>query len=184
MTGRAVRAGRPGAWLVALLALALWAAACDAGTSSAPSAPEAAAGPLNVRAEIAGRRFDLELAADPVSRHRGLGGRSRVPEHTGMLFAFRSEAPRTFVMRDCPIPIDVAFLDSEGRVVSVHTMPVEPPRAPHETPFAYEARLPGYSSGAPARYAVEVAGGTFRELGLRPGDRVEFDRAAVLSHTR
>jgi uncharacterized membrane protein (UPF0127 family) len=87
-------------------------------------------------------------------------------------------------MRDCPVPIDVAFLDAQGRVVAVHEMAVEPPRAPGETPRAYEARLPLYPSGGAVHFAIETAGGRLRELGLAPGARVALDAPGLVARAR
>jgi hypothetical protein len=137
-----------------------------------------------VEAKIAGERFALELAANPAARYRGLSGRTHIPPNGGMLFAFRPAQPLEFVMRDCPIPIDIAFLDADGRVVAVHAMKVEPPRAPGESAVDYDDRLPRYASGEPAQFAIETAGGRLAELGLAPGAQVGFDRAAVLARTR
>jgi len=194
-----------GAWvrvlapvLGALGALALLGAggcergAAPAGGETSASAPTPAqgraagseAGATSVPVELGGERFHLELAADPNRRHRGLGGREHLPEGSGMLFAFADSAPRAFVMRDCRIPLDVAFLDGAGRVVAVHSMEVEPPQRPGESPGAYEARLPRYPSGAPVRFAIEVRGGRLAALGVAPGDRVAFDREAVLARTQ
>jgi hypothetical protein len=173
--------------LACALLIAL-AAACDAQPprSAVPAAASVpvAAGPLSVPARIAGTRFDLELAAEPTTRQRGMGGRRSVDPASGMLFSFVRERPLAFLMRDCVIPLDIAFLDAAGRVVASHTMKVEPPRRPDETPFAYEERLPLYHSGGAAQFAIETAAGRLAEVGLRVGDVVEFDRAAVLSHTR
>jgi uncharacterized membrane protein (UPF0127 family) len=162
-------------------------AACEAEAprTPEPGAPGAAApAPLSVPVRMAGERFHLELAGDPARRTRGMGGRRRVDPSSGMLFAFPRAAPRAFVMRDCLIPLDIAFLDETGRVVALHTMSVEPPRRPDETPLAYEERLPHYASGLPAQFAIETAAGRLAEVGLRVGDVVAFDRAAVLRNTR
>jgi hypothetical protein len=116
----------------------------------------------------------LEVASDPVVMHRGLGGRLRIDPHGGMLFVYPAPRPLAFVMRDCLVAIDVAFLDEAGRVIAIHEMKPEPPRRPDESAAAYEARLPVYPSPLPARRAVELAGGRLRALGVRPGDRVEM----------
>src|SRR5690606_13775605 len=96
------------------IALAAWVLAC---------APEAhAQGGLPTREiEIGVERFLLEVAANPASQFRGLGGRTVIPRNGGMLFVNRSPRPLAFVMRDCPIPIDIAYLDADGRVLNVHT---------------------------------------------------------------
>jgi hypothetical protein len=128
-----------------------------------------------VGATIAGERFALEVARDAATMYRGLGGRMRIDPAGGMLFVYAQAQPLAFVMRDCPVPIDVAFLDAIGRVINLHEMRPEPPRRPDESQAAYEARLPQYRSALPARFAIEVAGGRLRALGIGPGDRVEID---------
>jgi len=101
-----------------------------------------------------------------------------------MFFAFGSPRPLAMVMRDCPEPIDVAFLDGEGRVVALHSMPPEPPRREGESAMQYERRLPDYPSGAPAQFAVEVAGGRLAQLGVQVGTRLVFDAAALARRAR
>ena len=63
-------------------------------------------------------------------------------------------------------------------------MTLEPPQRAGESRRAYEARLPRYPSGAPARFAIEVGGGVLAELGVAPGDVVAFDREAALARSR
>jgi len=133
---------------------------------------------------IGGETFALELALDPATRQRGLGGRTGLSRNGGMFFAFGSPRPLAMVMRDCPEPIDVAFLDGEGRVVALHAMRPEPPRRAGESVMEYERRLPGYPSGAPAQFAVEVAGGRLAQLGVQVGTRLVFDAAALARRAR
>jgi hypothetical protein len=162
------------------LATALGVALALACGEPAADAPAAHAAPVEtIFLPIGGETFALELALDPATRQRGLGGRSGLSRSGGMLFAFRSPALRSMVMRDCPEPIDVAFLDSQGRVVALHTMPPEPPRRPGESALQYERRLPEYPSGSPAQFAVEVAGGRLAQLGVQMGSRLVFDTAAL-----
>jgi uncharacterized membrane protein (UPF0127 family) len=101
-----------------------------------------------------------------------------------MLFVNPRPRPLSMVMRDCPVPIDVAFLDAGGRVLSLHAMAVEPPRRPDEMGADYERRLREYPSGAPAQFAVETAGGRLAELGLEVGQRIVFDAGALLWRAR
>lgn len=162
---RAVRA------LAAAVALACLAA-------SAPAQP-LASGLDTVPVEIAGVHFTLEVARTPAEQHRGLGGRTWIAPTGGMLFPFPTPRTTAFVMRDCQVPIDVAYLDAEGRVVAMHEMKPEPPRRDGESDAAYEARLRPYPSGVSVWYALETAGGRLRELGLAVGDVVSFDRARV-----
>lgn len=161
---------------LACLALLLCAAAASAGEGR--HAPEVA------WVALGGETFQLELALDPATRQRGLSGRPSIPRNGGMLFALPSPRPLAMVMRDCPAPIDVAFLDAEGRVVAVHQMHPEPPRAPGEPRFVYEARLPTYESVAPVQFAIETAGGRLAEVGLGVGDQVALDVQGLGSRAR
>jgi uncharacterized membrane protein (UPF0127 family) len=129
---------------------------------------------------IGGERFVLEVARDPATQLRGLGGRTHIDPHGGMLFVFPFPRPTAFVMRDCPIAIDVAFLDAAGRVIAVHAMSPEPPRKPGESDAAYESRLTPYPSGLPALFAIETAGGRMKQLGVRGGDVIEIDPKASI----
>jgi uncharacterized membrane protein (UPF0127 family) len=160
------------------LALACREPAAEPPAAAAPPAGE------TIWLAIGGETFGLELALDPALRQRGLGGRGRLPRSGGMLFVFPDSRPLAMVMRDCPEPIDVAFLDRDGRIVALHTMRPEPPRQAGESRFQYEARLPEYPSGAPAQFAIELAGGRLAELGVGVGARIAVDRDALRARAR
>jgi uncharacterized membrane protein (UPF0127 family) len=161
-----------------LAAIALACTESAAPPESPPQVPEA------IWVEIAGEPFELELAIDAATRHQGLSGRLAIEPNGGMLFVSTSEGPQAMVMRDCAIPIDVAFLDFSGEVVTIHAMRPELPRRPGESPREYESRLSVYRSDAPAGFAIETAGGRLDEVGLQVGDRVAFDIASTLEFAR
>lgn len=128
---------------------------------------------------VKGERFLMEKAMTEQTRQRGLGGRSSLEPDRGMLFAYRHPEVMGFWMRDCLIDLDIAYLDVSGRVVAVHRMRKEPPRAPGESTPQYLARLPSYSSRRPAAIALEFAAGTLDRLDLRPGELIELDVTAL-----
>jgi hypothetical protein len=161
--------------------LAAIALACTE-SESPPEAPPKV--PKALWVEIAGEPFELELALDAASRHQGLSGRVAIEPNGGMLFVNTVERPQAMVMRDCAVPIDVAFLDFSGEVVTIHEMRPELPRRPGESRREYESRLRVYESGAPVGFAIEAAGGRLDEVGLRVGDSVVFDIARVLELAR
>lgn len=125
---------------------------------------------------LGGRSFDLDLAMATESRTRGLGGRDSLASDGGMFFVFPDARPRRFWMYDCLIPIDIAFIDPLGYVTSVHTMPTEPPRGADESIAEYEGRLPGFTSGYPAQFAIELSPGMFESLGIGVGDQLSIPR--------
>lgn len=151
--------------LAALVACgALLAGGCDDETGADVAA-----------VDIGGKRFYLELALDNATRVKGLSGRTFIEEDGGMLFVFPRPANQNFVMRDCPIPIDIIFLDATGRIVAMHQMTPEEPRRPDESPDAYERRLKLYPSRFAAQYAIELRGGMLDSLKLSDGQKIELD---------
>lgn len=127
------------------------------------------------RVEIKGRTFDLEIAATETVRVKGLSGRSEIKPDGGMLFVFPDSRRLSFVMRDCAIPIDIIFLDPNGRVVATHKMVPEEPRRPNETDEAYNRRLKLYPSGYGAQFAIELKGNTLDELQVKEGEQIKLD---------
>lgn len=155
--------------------------AVDPDPSAEPSEP---AEDERLTVTLGDRTFRLELALDAESRTRGLMDRESIDPDGGMLFAFPDVAMRSFWMKNCLTDMDIAFLDASGRITAMHTMRVEPPQRPDEAEWAYEWRLRGYSSLRPAQFAIEVAPGTLEQLGLRRGDQVPLDWAALKRRAR
>lgn len=125
--------------------------------------------------KIGGETFTIELAHEPDDIFVGMGGRASIDPRGGMLFIFERPAYRQFVMRDCLVPIDIAFLDSRGVVLSTYTMDAEPPKSEDETDAEYERRLKKYPSRYKTLFVLETAAGTWDALGVQAGDRIEFD---------
>ena len=120
--------------------------------------------PAPATVTIQGRTWTVELAVTEAQRYRGLSYREHLPADAGMLFVFSEPEILTFCMRDCVIPLDIAFISSNLRVVNVATMRVEPDGA---------GRVP-YPSDEPAQFVLEVPAGSLRGAGVKRGDRVYF----------
>lgn len=140
---------------------------------------ESEAGLPIIAIEIAGTRYEVELAATNASRMRGMGGRDRFPAGTAMLFVHDDDMHRNYWMKDCLVAMDIAFLDRQGRIVAMHRMPLEAPQAAGERPADYHGRLRRYPSRRHARYALEVPYGDLKRLGLRVGQDLPLPRAPL-----
>jgi uncharacterized protein len=116
---------------------------------------------------IGGHSFRLELAVTPVQIRTGMMGRNTVGEKEGMLFIFPDERHRHFWMKGCLIPLDVVFVDGDGRIVAIHTMSVP-------DPGAGDSDLPTYPSRWPAQFAIELRAGRAGELKLKEGDKLDW----------
>lgn len=156
-----------------LLALALTLSGCS-------DASPALSTPLTV--DINGRRFHLELALTPQAQVQGLSDREEIAADGGMLFVFPREKPLGFVMRRCPVPIDVIFLGPTGRVLNWHEMQVEPPEVRDDPSRERDLKL--YTSDAPGQFAIELKGGTTRTLGLKKGQKIELPLETLKTNAR
>jgi len=103
----------------------------------------------------------LEVAADPDARARGLMGRTEVPPGSGMVFLYPVDVRESFWMKDTLVPLSIAFVAADGRVVSVAEM------APCQAD-----PCPTYAPAGPYRYAVELTAGAFPAAGVGAGDQV------------
>jgi len=133
------------------------AAACSGCGESKPSDPPP-------RVTIHGRTWRVELATTANARYKGLSDRKKLSPDAGMLFVYPSPQVMEFCMRQCLVPLDIAFLGADRRVLKTYTMPVEP--------YGFEKEA--YSSELPAQYALEVAAGELAKAGVKPGDMAEF----------
>jgi uncharacterized protein len=109
-----------------------------------------------VRMPIGSKTFTLEIANTEETMARGLMHRDSMPADHGMIFVFDNEEPRSFWMRNTRIPLNIIYLDTGGKVVSVKSM-----KPYDETPV---------SSDGPARYAIELNMGAATEAGVKKGD--------------
>lgn len=150
-----------------------------------PPAPSLAASGLPVeRVMIQGQNFDLEVAATEADIAKGLSKRTEIPPHTGMIFVFPSGNERSFWMVDCLIDMDIAYLATDGTVLTVYSMKMEPLRGESESKLDYENRLKRYLSGSGVQFAIETPAGTNDALKIKPGVKIPIDRKSLLNHWR
>ncbi len=151
-----------------LLAAATSALAQSEGSSDvqtpAATGTEASPLPISTITTSAGGRVPVgvEIADTDAERQTGLMGRTVLPEDAGMLFVFEGEQALSFWMRDTLIPLSIAYIDAQGRIVDIQDMEPLDDVPPH------------YVSAEPARYALEVNQGFFEERGVTVGDLVEL----------
>ncbi|MGB2986181.1 MAG: DUF192 domain-containing protein [Phycisphaerae bacterium] len=154
--------------LLSASAAAMWVTGCT------PTEPNELDKLGTVRLSIEDQTFELWIANDPKERDHGLmfvtaEQMAPLPDGTqrGMLFVFDYEQRLAFWMKNTIIPLDIAYLDSNGKIVATHTM------APLDTRFGQ------YPSGSPARYAIEVNAGVLADLGVQAGNTIEIPTSAL-----
>ena len=158
-----------------LVLLALLLAGCggpsDAGASASPDAAGAGSSGLASTSWLRTVTIDsgedevevrVEIADDLDEQTRGLMHRTALAENRGMLFVYTDEEARSFWMKNTLIPLSIAYIDSDGRIVDIQDMKPLDDEPPH------------YVSVEPAQYALEVNQGFFEERGVKVGDKAEL----------
>jgi len=111
---------------------------------------------------IHGKEIWVEVAKTPEERNHGLMGRKHLGKDEGMLFIFETEDYHGFWMKDTIVPLSIAFIDKDGRIVLITDM----------RPQTLDSHLPP----TPVLYALEMNKGWFSSHGIKTGDVVRFSK--------
>jgi uncharacterized membrane protein (UPF0127 family) len=103
-------------------------------------------------------RIEAEVAHTQRGRMQGLMGRRGMAKQRGMLFVFDTPGKHCMWMKNTFIPLAVAFLDDNGRIVNIEAMQ---PKTENN-----------HCAAQPVRYALEMNLGWFRQRGLGPGTTI------------
>lgn len=99
------------------------------------------------------------VADDQESRTEGLMNVTNMPEDAGMIFIFENNQPRSFWMASTPLSLDLIFANDNFEIVRIHR---------NAAPYSQES----ITSGAPAKYVVEVNAGYTIEHDINEGSYI------------
>jgi uncharacterized protein len=108
--------------------------------------------------KVAGHALKVEVAAADEQRMQGLMYREKLGREDGMLFIFDEPAYQAMWMKNTLIPLSVAFVDAQGRILNILDM--EP------------QTLDTHMSAGPSTYAIETNKGWFAGKKIKAGDVV------------
>ena len=124
--------------------------ACGAGAQAARfPAIQLAAGMHLIQAEVA--------QTDP-QRQQGLMHREKMASNHGMVFVFDQAAPQCMWMKNTLLPLSVAFIDADGKIVNIEDMQPQ--------------TLDSHCSAKPVKYALEMNLGWFKQKNVKPGSAI------------
>jgi len=115
--------------------------------------------------ELAGTRYQVELAQNDDSRARGLMFREQMETDHGMLFIHEREEPQAYWMKNTKIPLDILYFDSQRRLVGQQR---------DVPPCSAGDMCPPYPSFNPALYVLELNAGQAAKLKLQDGAELTF----------
>ncbi|KQV78423.1 hypothetical protein ASD15_21625 [Massilia sp. Root351] len=138
---------------------------CAALLAAAAPAPASSQQPVqppgSVQLSAGGHRISAELAATEEQRRQGLMHRDAMPANSGMLLVFDRAGAHCLWMKNTPLPLSVAFIGADGRIVNIENM------------RANTLDSHCSASGQPVRYALQMNVGWFRQRHITPGMKVE-----------
>ena len=106
-------------------------------------------------------KIDMEVADTEYDRQLGLMNRKEMDEKQGMLFIFPREEFQSFWMRNTLISLDMLFVSSDYRIVTIHK----------NTQTLSDQ---SYPSSKPAKYVIEVIAGFTDKYNINVGDKVNW----------
>lgn len=148
----------------AFAAIALFLAALAPLGARAQAQPAAGEAPglesLTIVSGGTRHAFHVEVMRTPDQRAKGLMYRNYLPPDRGMLFDFEGSEPVAMWMQNTYIPLDMLFIRADGTIARIaeNTEPLSTRTIP---------------SGEPVLSVLEINGGVSRQLGIKPGDKVE-----------
>lgn len=155
-------------WLLVIFALII--TACSAPYSHRPAGLSAPVtfdtGLVKITTKNRTLAMQVELATKPIQFAYGLMDRDQLSQETGMLFLFNELQPADagFWMYRTRIPLDIAFIDQHGKIISIHTMV--------PCPSPYPQKCTSYTAGQEYSAALEVNRGYFALHSISVGDRI------------
>lgn len=106
--------------------------------------------------------FKVKVCMTPETITKGMMGQRFNSDFNGMLFMMPENGPQSFWMKNCLIPLDIVFLDSNKTITSVHKN-CEPCK---------ENDCPSYKGNG--QYVLELDGGTCDTCGIEPGQKMSI----------
>ena len=144
----------------ALLLLATAIAASSFAFLTGAQLQRFATSELTIVSATGPHRFTVEVAEAPAQMEQGLMFRRALAPDAGMLFDYKTPTMATMWMRNTLIPLDMLFVDAQGRIVNIHQR-------------AVPQSLDVIAAAAPVRAVIELNGSTAARLGIAPGDQVQ-----------
>lgn len=96
-----------------------------------------------------------EVASTEAQREQGLMFRESLGPNEGMVFLFHAPAGVCMWMKNTPLPLSVAFINRDGRIINIENMKPQ--------------SLDSHCAKQPVYYALEMQEGWFKQRNIKPG---------------
>ena len=107
--------------------------------------------------------FFVQIAVTPEELSQGLMFRNNLDKNHGMLFAFNYPKKMSFWMKNVPIPLDIGYFDSNGRLIEIHSL------------YPYDEK-PVFSRSHTIQYALEMNQGWYHRNKIKTGSYMNLKK--------
>ena len=107
--------------------------------------------------------FFAQIALTPEELSQGLMFRNNLDKNHGMLFAFNYPKRMSFWMKNVPIPLDIGYFDSNGRLIEIHSL------------NPYDEK-PVFSKSETIQYALEMNEGWYHRNKIKTGGYINLKK--------
>jgi len=107
--------------------------------------------------------FKVEIASATNDRQTGLMNRDSLDQDKGMLFVFDKEGNYPIWMKNTKFPLDVIWINKDGKVVDVQTL----------SPCT-SGSCPSFSAKSNAKYILEINSGLASKDNIKIGDKADL----------
>ena len=115
---------------------------------------------LEMSFEDKNAKLNLIISNTDAARRKGLMNQAYLEKNTGMLFIWPSSKKQCMWMQNTSLPLSVAYLSSDGRILEIYDM----------VPFSKDS----ICSTQNVRMAVEVNQGWFADNKISVGDKINL----------
>jgi uncharacterized protein len=157
-----------------LLALLLVAGGLFSGCDrSAKPPPPAAFEPKEAQPKLPAvqlwlgpEQLTAEMALRPREIMTGMMFRTNMAENEGMIFVLGPPERRAFWMKNCSVPLSIAYIDGDGVILEIHDL------EPHNTNSVV-------SAADTVQFALETPQGWFKRHGIGEGVTVRTEHGSL-----
>ena len=121
---------------------------------------------LRAKVSIEGFELSAEIPVTGELMSKGLSVKDQLRENESMLFVFEEPLKHTFWMKDMKFPIDIIWLDSNGKIVHIEE---------NLMPCPLVLICPSYAPNADSQYVLETIAGFAQRHNISLGTTIKFE---------
>ncbi len=119
-----------------------------------------------IKVWVGAEELETEMALSGQQQMTGMMWRTNMPENTAMIFVHPTPRRASYWMKNCYVPLSIAYIDTAGVILEIHDM------QPHNTNSVV-------SAATNVRFALETPQGWFQRHNVSTGAVVRTERGSL-----